>query len=65
MMGDSLRIVSANVRGIRQTLKRIDIWNKLKELNANIVLLQETHLMKKDLNDVRKEWNIEFILHTV
>ena len=62
MMGDSLRIVSANVRGIRQTLKRIDIWNKLKELNANIVLLQETHLMKKDLNDVRKEWNIEFIL---
>ena len=61
-MGDSIRIVSANVRGIRQPLKRVDIWNKLIELKANIVLLQETHLVKRDLNDVRKEWNIDFIL---
>ena len=62
MTGDRIRIISANVRGIRQPLKRVDIWNKFKELNAIIVLLQETHLVKRDLNDVRKEWNIDFIL---
>ena len=60
MTGDSLNIVSANVRGIRQPMKRLDIWNKFKELKANIVLLQETHLIQKDLDDVRREWNIEF-----
>ena len=62
MNGDSLNIVSANVRGIRQPLKRLDIWNKFKELKANIVLLQETHLIQKDLGDVKREWNIEYIL---
>ena len=62
MNGDSLNIVSANVRGIRQPLKRLDIWNKFKELKANIVLLQETYLIQKDLGDVKREWNIEYIL---
>ena len=62
MNGDSLNIISANVRGIRQPLKRLDLWNKFKELKANIVLLQETHLIQKDIGDVKKEWNIEYIL---
>ena len=62
MSGDSLLIISANVRGVRQPLKRLDIWNKFREMKANIILLQETHLTLRDLNDVKKEWNIDYVL---
>ena len=43
-------IFSANVRGLRQPLKRIDLWDKFKDLKSNIVMLQETHLVNRDVN---------------
>ena len=61
--GDSsvqLTIISANVRGLRQPLKRLDFWDKFRDLKADIILLQETHLVELDLNDLKKEWNVEF-----
>ena len=50
------------MRGLRQPLKRLDFWDKFKELKADIILLQETHLVEFDLNEVKKEWNVEFLI---
>ena len=62
MVSDNIEIISANVRGLRQQFKRIDLFNYFKKLKADIVCLQETHLIQKDLNTIRKEWNIEYFI---
>ena len=59
-----MNILSANARGLRQPLKRLDMWKKFQELNSNIVLLQETHLFDKDKDSLQKEWNGLFWLGT-
>ena len=50
------------MRGLRQPLKRIDLWDKFKELKCNIVMLQETHLIQSDINTLKKEWNVDFFI---
>ena len=57
-----LNIVSSNVRGIRDTGKRGDMWQFYKDLKADIICLQETHLIEKDLHNLKIEWNIEYII---
>ena len=57
-----LRIISTNVRGLRQVKKRGDFWLKYKELKADIICLQETHLVEADTHDLKLEWNIEYLL---
>lgn len=42
-----LRFVIWNVRGIGSREKRLKIFKQLKELQADIVLMQETHLSDK------------------
>ena len=59
---DDLRLFSANVRGLRQPLKRLDFWKKFQELKSSIIFLQETHLINKDKDQLQKEWNVEFFL---
>ena len=59
---DNLRLFSANARGLRQPLKRLDFWKKFQELNSSIIFLQETHLVNKDKDQLQKEWNVEFFL---
>ena len=50
------------MRGLRQPLKRIDLWDKFNELNCNVVMLQETHSTHSDINILKKEWNVDFFL---
>ena len=57
-----LRIISTNVRGLRQVKKRGDFWLKYKELKADVICLQETHLVEADIHDLKLEWNIEYLL---
>ena len=62
-MGEErLNIVSANTRGLRQYLKRFDVFDYFKNLNSDIICLQETHLTAKDINMLSKEWNIEYFI---
>ena len=42
----TLRFISWNVHGAGSREKRLKISNKLKDLQADVVLLQETHLSK-------------------
>ena len=61
MTMDNLRAVSLNVRGIRNGLKRRKIFRFLKKLNANVIMLQETHSENKDINIWSSEWGYKGI----
>lgn len=43
-----MKFASWNVRGINSPIKRSKILNHLKKLNADICLLQETHLLESE-----------------
>ena len=57
-----LCIVSSNTRGLRDANKRGDMWLYYKQLNADIICLQETHLTESDQKTLALEWNIEYHL---
>ena len=52
----SLNISSFNCRGIRDKTKRILIFNWLQKSYPGIILLQETHSVKEDEKQWKKEW---------
>ena len=62
MASDVVRMISANIRGLRQQFKRNDIFDYIKNLKSDIICLQETHLVQKDLNTLTREWNIDYYL---
>ena len=57
-----MNIISGNVRGIRDRNKRGDMWLLFQKMKADIICLQETHLIDQDLNQLKLEWNVEFFL---
>ena len=50
-----VKIITQNVRGLKNKIKRRGIFNRLRE-NADIVCLQETHSELKN----EEEWNLEW-----
>ena len=52
-------VLSLNVRGIRDQIKRRSIFSYLKVQKANIYFLQETYSERADENIWRKEWGGE------
>ncbi len=52
-------VLSLNVRGIRDQIKRRSIFSYLKDQKANIYFLQETYSERADKNIWRKEWGGE------
>ena len=46
-MGD-IKILSFNVRGLRNFLKRKTVFSYLRKFKAHIILLQETHVLLED-----------------
>jgi len=54
--GISVNLVSWNVRGLGGPIKRSRVFSHLKNLNSDIIFLQETHLRVKDHVRLRKPW---------
>ena len=52
----ALNIFSLNVRGLRDFEKRKDIFLKLKDLNADIILIQESHSSPEDEIMWQQQW---------
>ena len=52
----SLKILSLNVRGLRNGRKRRVLFYIFKNEKFDIICLQETYLMKSDLPLIEKEW---------
>ena len=52
----SLSILSLNVRGMRDTVKRKALFLFCKRSEADIVMLQETHSFELDVKFWRSQW---------
>ena len=55
-MSSSLKIISLNVRGLRNQTKRSGIFSYLKNQKATLYCLQETFSLEKDENIWSAEW---------
>ena len=60
-MASNLKILSLNCRGLGNKSKRIDIFSRLRDDRADIVLLQDTHWDPNIVSLVREEWNFTFL----
>ena len=56
MLPDRITVLSANCQGLRSYENRIDVLSYLKDTNASIVCLQDTHLLEKDRSSIRQIW---------
>ena len=64
-VGDSIKVLSANCQGLQNIKKRTDVLSYFKETNANIVCLQDTHLIDDDIMVVKELWNNDVYLMEV
>ena len=55
-----LKAISLNVRGLRNNKKRKTLFHKFKKNDYDIVCLQETYLLKNDINLIKKDWGSLF-----
>ena len=62
MTSSNIKIISADVRGLRQNIKRRDLIDYFKNQQPVIICLQETHLVQEDVNMLIKEWNLEYFI---
>ena len=60
---DDIRVLSANCRGLKDKEKRYDVVNYIRDMKADIICLQDTHLTENDTSAFKNIWNGEFILH--
>lgn len=44
-----LKISSWNTRGLNKLVKLKQVLNRIKQMKANIIFLQETHLVENDI----------------
>ena len=51
-----LKIISSNVRGLRDTVKRRQFYLYLKDKDIDIAFVQETHCTVKDQNIWQNQW---------
>ena len=61
MMSNDIKIVSLNVRGLRESSKRREMFNFLKKSNADIICLQETHSCYEEEENWCKLWGSEIV----
>lgn len=54
--GQKVRFISLNTGGMNTTLKQTKIMTYIKNLQADVMLLQETHLQKTDHRKLSRPW---------
>ena len=53
---DDLRVLSFNVRGLRDFGKRSRIFSYIKKFKADVILIQEAHVLESDINSWKLSW---------
>ena len=62
--GGKISCLTYNVKGLRQKLKRIKVFNYVKEkLKNGFRFMQETHSVQNDILDWQNEWGSQMILN--
>ena len=56
-ISQKIKLLSANCQGLRNREKQIDVLSYLKDTNASIVCLQDTHLLESDQASIKKIWH--------
>lgn len=51
-----LRIITWNVKGLRNPVKKQRVLSHLARMKCQVALLQESHLKLQDLTSLRKQW---------
>ena len=60
---NTIKVLSANCRGLQGAKKRFEVLTYFKETKANILCLQDTHWTNKDISSVKQIWEGECIIH--
>lgn len=60
-MADAFKLVSLNVKGISNFLKRRTMFTWCRKRKADIMFLQETHSTEKTDTQWKNEWGVEII----
>ena len=53
-----VNILTFNVRGLRNKTKRLKIFNYLKKFSADIILIQEAHVLSNDQGEWKTDWGL-------
>ena len=64
-LGNSIKVSSANCQGLQNKEKRQDVVSYFRDMDINIVCLQDTHWTDKDLQNIRNLWGGECFIHGV
>ncbi len=51
-----LNLITYNIKGINNPIKRKKILGQLKKMQCSIALLQETHLTETEHQKLKREW---------
>ena len=62
-LSSTIKVLSANCRGLQSDNKQRDVLNYLKNLNADIICLQDTHWVPSDLRKIKSIWNHEILIN--
>ena len=56
VVGNNIWVLSANCQGLQKLDKRRDVLSYFKEINVNILCLQDTHWVDSDIQTVKELW---------
>ena len=62
-LSNSLVIRTANCRGLRTHEKKVDVLNYLKNTEANVICLQDSHWLSSELREIKHIWNNPCYIH--
>ena len=54
--GNSINVLSANCQGLQNYEKRCDVLSYLKEKQADIICLQDTHWADENYENIKELW---------
>ena len=63
VLDNCIRVLSANCQGLQNKQKRVDVLQYLRETNANIICLQDTHWTKADIPSIKSIWGNTCYIH--
>ncbi len=58
-----VKVVTVNVRGMRRKWTRTAIFRELRNIKADICLLQECHITENDVQEWKKQWKGHFLVN--
>ena len=59
---NSIKVLSENCQGLRSKEKRFDVLSYLREQNASIICLQDTHWVQSDIRDLKNAWGSDIFI---